>query len=37
LMVPAEAVSLVRKAVTTFAQRARVHVMTRPGGRAGRA
>ena len=37
LMVPAEAVSLVRKAVTTFALRARVHVMTRPGGRAGRA
>jgi hypothetical protein len=37
LMVPAEAVGLVRKAVTTFAQRARVHVMTRPGGRAGRA
>ena len=37
LMFPAEAVSLVRKAVTTFALRAQVHVMTRPGGRAGRA
>jgi hypothetical protein len=37
LMAPAEAVSLVRKAVTTFAQRARVDVMTRSSRQAGRA
>jgi hypothetical protein len=37
LMAAAEAVGLVRKAVTTFAQRARVNVRTGPGPRASRA